>query len=198
MNRINSVWNNSVLGIPAYLLLCCIIVWNRISTQLFSVIHKANMSTCGKNVILSRGLTYRYPKNIHIGNNVYIDKNVSFSTESANAELTIGSGSTIGFNCFIDFSGNVRIGENVRIASNSYIMTHTHGYDPNAPAKGIPLEIDNSAFIGSGSVILYNCKRIGKKAVIGVGSIVTKDVPDFAIVAGNPARIIKYINNESE
>ena len=54
------------------------------------------------------------------------------------------------------------------------------------------MEIGENAFIGAKSVILYNCNRIGKNTVIGVGSIVTKDVPDNAIVAGNPAKIIKY------
>ena len=51
----------------------------------------------------------------------------------------------------------------------------------------------NLSFIGSRCIILHNCNYIGKNAVIGTGSVVTKDVPDNTIVVGNPAKIIKYI-----
>jgi acetyltransferase-like isoleucine patch superfamily enzyme len=56
----------------------------------------------------------------------------------------------------------------------------------------IPLtEIGSDVWIGRGAIILSG-KRIGNGAVIGAGSVVTKDVPDYAVVAGNPARIIRY------
>ena len=74
----------------------------------------------------------------------------------------------------------------------SYITTHDHGYDYRNKPTGKSLEIGENAFIGAKSVILFNCNRIGNNAVVGTGSVVTKDVPDNAIVAGNPARIIKY------
>lgn len=54
------------------------------------------------------------------------------------------------------------------------------------------LTIGNDVWIGQYAVILPSCKNIGNGAVIGAGAIVTKDVPPYAIVAGNPARIIKY------
>lgn len=54
------------------------------------------------------------------------------------------------------------------------------------------LEIGSDVWIGQNAIILPGARRIGDGAVIGAGSIVTKDVPDFAIVAGNPARIIRY------
>lgn len=54
------------------------------------------------------------------------------------------------------------------------------------------LEIGNDVWIGQYAVILPSCKRIGDGAVIGAGSMITKDVPDYAVVAGNPGKIIKY------
>jgi maltose O-acetyltransferase len=54
------------------------------------------------------------------------------------------------------------------------------------------LEICNDVWIGSRVIILGNVKRIGEGSIIGAGSVVTKPVPDYAVVAGNPARIIRY------
>lgn len=54
------------------------------------------------------------------------------------------------------------------------------------------LEVGNDCWIGYGTVITCNCHKIGNGAVIGAGSIVTKDVEPYSIVAGNPARVIRY------
>jgi maltose O-acetyltransferase len=59
------------------------------------------------------------------------------------------------------------------------------------------LQIDDDVWIGARAMILPGCKHIGKGVIIGAGSVVTKDIPDYAIVGGNPARVIKYrINND--
>ena len=54
-----------------------------------------------------------------------------------------------------------------------------------------PLEINDDVWIGARAIILPGCKRIGAHSIIGAGSVVTHDVPDYAIVGGNPARILK-------
>jgi hypothetical protein len=54
------------------------------------------------------------------------------------------------------------------------------------------LIIEHDAWIGDSVIITPSCRRIGLGAVVGPGSIVTKDVPDFAVMAGNPARLIKW------
>jgi acetyltransferase-like isoleucine patch superfamily enzyme len=54
-----------------------------------------------------------------------------------------------------------------------------------------PLLIGDDAWIGANAIVLPGCSRIGRGAVVGAGSVVTRDVPDFAVVAGNPARVIR-------
>jgi len=56
--------------------------------------------------------------------------------------------------------------------------------------EGAPIVIEDSAWIGAGAIILAGV-TIGRNAVVGAGSVVTKDVPAGAVVAGNPARVIK-------
>lgn len=65
--------------------------------------------------------------------------------------------------------------------------------DPFPPRK---LEIGDDSWLGAGVIIMPNVK-IGKMCVIGAGSVVTRDVPDFSVVVGSPARIIRTINNEN-
>ena len=58
------------------------------------------------------------------------------------------------------------------------------------------LHIGSDVWIGARALILPGCSSIGTGAIIGAGSVVTHDVPDYAIVGGNPARVIKYRNSE--
>lgn len=55
-----------------------------------------------------------------------------------------------------------------------------------------PLEIKDDVWIGARVIVLPGCKKIGTGVIIGAGSVVTKDIPDYAIVGGNPAKIIRY------
>ena len=107
-----------------------------------------------------------------------------------------------------NFGNGTRIGRYVSIAPRvrAFQANHpidrlsTHGFFFNSKLEyvretNVPftqLIIEHDAWIGDSVIITPSCRRIGLGAVVGAGSIVTKDVPDFAVVAGNPARLIKW------
>lgn len=193
---IEKIWNRKLRGIPSFFIFCLEILYEKIISKITSILLTSNIKYSGKNVKIMKGCTYRYPSNIEIHNNVIIGKQTSLISEGLEKHyLVIEDGVSIGANCDIDFSGGIVIRKDAHIAHNVLISTHDHGYDYWNNPIGKPLEIGEYAFVGSKSIIMHNCNYIGKRSVIGTGSVVTKDVPDFAIVAGNPAKIIKYIQN---
>jgi len=110
----------------------------------------------------------------------------------------IGKGTCIMANVIIN--ANSKIGEHC-IINTAAVIEHDCDIDsfvhicPNATITGNVI-IGEGTFIGAGAVVIPNIS-IGKWAVIGAGSIVLKDVPDYAIVAGNPGKVIKY-NDKNE
>lgn len=103
---------------------------------------------------------------------------------------------------FTEIGNYVSIGPNVRRFGAAHpleaVALHPLFYNPalglvdNAnDVPRTPCRIDHDAWIGANVTILPGCRHIGTGAVVGAGSVVTKDVPPFAIVAGNPARVVR-------
>ncbi len=85
------------------------------------------------------------------------------------------------------------VAPNVKILGGGHIFERkdlTIGQQGNLPKSR--LEIGDDVWLGNSCTILGKVKRIGKGAVVGACSVVTKDVPDYAVVAGNPAKIVKW------
>lgn len=113
-------------------------------------------------------------------------------------KIEIGDNSGIGPN-FRMFRSGLYIGHDVMMGRDVMIIGGTHKFDktdiPMRQQGSNPkttLFVGDDVWIGSRVTILSKCRRIGNGAIIGACSVVTKEVPDFAIVAGNPAKIIKY------
>ena len=112
--------------------------------------------------------------------------------------VKVGSGVFINFNCTILDTCLVTIGARTLIGPNVSLYSGTHPEDPvlrngtNGPELGKPIVIGEDVWIG-GNVIILPGINIGRGAVIGAGSVVTRDVPDLWIVGGNPARLLRKV-----
>jgi Acetyltransferase (isoleucine patch superfamily) len=129
------------------------------------------------------------------GNNVNI-----YPHAQINHKMTLGNNSDVGYKSF--FQGTCHIGENVIMGPECNVWTINHctdrtdiaiKYQGNTEEK--PVTIGDDSWIGSRVTILPGV-TIGKGAVVGAGAVVSKDVPDYAVVVGNPAKVVKIRINE--
>lgn len=84
-----------------------------------------------------------------------------------------------------------------RLSMHPYFYNRALGFVDSDTIEEHGLEIGHDAWLGDNSMILPGCRRVGIGAVVGAGAIVTRDVPDFAVVAGNPAKVLKMRFDES-
>ena len=112
--------------------------------------------------------------------------------------IKVGDKVFMNFNCCILDVMEVEIGNNVLFGPNVQIYTATHPMDAATRSTWLEfakaIKIGNDVWIGGGAIICPGV-TIGNRVVIGAGAVVTKDVPDDVFVGGNPAKIIKKIDN---
>ena len=110
----------------------------------------------------------------------------------------IGKNCVIGFGAIIDCLGQVTIEDNVFFGHRVMVLTGSHDYTKfglgrqmSAP-PGKPVTIKTGAWVASGAII-YPGITIGEHSVVAAGAVVTKNVPSYTVVGGNPAKVIKRI-----
>lgn len=136
------------------------------------VLWRPFLGKCGRGVLIDHKVYFKYPWLIELGDDSSINRGVEFYPGMMQrARITVGS--------------NVRIAPNVRL--------HAAGHDPDQPEltdSAADIVIGDHAWLGAAAVILPGV-RIGKRAIVAAGAVVAGHVPDRAIVAGVPARIIR-------
>lgn len=128
------------------------------------------------------------------GKNINIERMARIGTGE---KISIGDNSGIGINCIIS-GGPVIIGNCVLMGPDVKIIRTGHQFDDTSIPilyqgfkSEVPLLICDDVWIGANTIILPGCQRIGKGSVLGAGSIVTRNVEDYTIVGGNPAKVLK-------
>ncbi|AKP03934.1 DapH/DapD/GlmU-related protein [Companilactobacillus pabuli] len=113
---------------------------------------------------------------VNLGKNIYINKNVNMVS-----------------------LGGVNIEDNVLIGPKAIIISINHDQNEKNRRNLIPksVHLKKNSWIGAGAIVLPGI-TIGKNSIVGAGSVVTKDVPDNAVVVGNPAKVIKKLENENK
>ncbi|WP_239998865.1 acyltransferase [Photobacterium phosphoreum] len=135
---------------------------------------------------------------VSIGKNVRIFPGARIEVHN-NGSIEIGDNVGIGQNFHITSAGRLIIGENTTITANVCISNIIHPYeDINQLISAQPIKVKDtiigeSCFIGFGTVILPGTK-LGKYCIVGANSIVNSHFPDYSVIAGNPARLIKQYN----
>ena len=176
------------------------------------------LGSCGRNVFFGSDVTLRHPHKIHIGDDVVIDDGCVLDAKGvSNDGIRIGNGVFVGRQtilttkdgdiliengvnvsafCLIFSASRVRCGQNTLIAAYSYLVGGGHDLartdiaviDQARPSRGIT--IGPNCWLGAGVTVLDGV-TIGRDAVLGANSVVTKDVEDYSVAAGSPAAVIR-------
>ena len=113
--------------------------------------------------------------------------------------IEVGKNFFANYNCTIIDVAKVKIGDNCQFAPNVSIYTAGHPVHPVARNSmyeyGIEVTVGDNVWIGGNTVIMPGV-NIGSNTVIGAGSVVTKDIPDWVVAAGNPCKVIREITEE--
>lgn len=113
--------------------------------------------------------------------------------------IEVGENFFANYNCTIIDVAKVKIGDNCQLAPNVAIYTAGHPVHPDSRNSlyeyGIGVTLGDNVWIGGNTVILPGV-HIGSNTVIGAGSVVTKDIPDWVIAAGNPCKVIREITED--
>ncbi len=165
---------------------------------------KSQCQQCGKGLYLYGGLPLicGSPR-IILGNQNRISGHITISGRSQNKqpELIVGDNVDIGWMTTLAVGSQIILEDNVRIAGRAFLAGYPgHPLDNAQRAAGLPdapeqvgkIHIKNGAWLATGVYVMAGV-TIGEGSIIAAGSVVTKDIPDFVVAAGSPAKVVKQL-----
>lgn len=175
-----------------------------VKRDIVTALYTKKFEKFGHDSVLYHPLCIRGRENICIGNQTTILNGVRMQVYNdltgKQSKIKIGDNCYIGYNNTFLAGGNITLEDGVLMASNILISSENHSINPESPdyymdqkLSCAPIIVGEGTWIGE-KVSILSGVTIGKKCVIGAGSIVTKDIPDFSIAVGSPAKVIKKYN----
>ena len=159
------------------------------------LVERSALRSCPASVVLEPGVLIFHPEHVTLGERVYVGHYAILKAYYKNT-LEVGDGSWIGQAVFMHAAGGIRIGADVGIGPKVSLLTSTHR-EPGREHPIMdgelelgPIVIEDGADLGVGAIILPGV-TIGRGAQVGAGAVVTSDVAAYAVVAGNPARVLR-------
>lgn len=187
---LSKIWNYRLSGLPMAFVQLLSIAGMRLADSVRTELWRRNLGASGIGIRILADTTLRFPSQIELGDAVSIGRHTRINSEFGDSKCSIGANSQIDRNSILDFSGTLIIGQRVVISEAVIVYTHSHGHNPKAQARKTPLVIADDVWIGSRAIISEDVGRIGRGAIIAAGAVVTKEVSDWQIVGGVPARVI--------
>lgn len=184
-----------------------------------SLLYPCLFAECGTGIVFGRNLTIRHPHRIRLGRGVILCDDVTIDGKGQDGDgliigdqvfvgkgtavltvggtLKIGAGSNIGTYCRIATRANTELGEKVLIAGFCYLVGGDHGSDrtdipiidqPSVAAGGH--QIGDGVWLGTKTTVKGGVS-IGAHSIIGAHALVTKDIPEFSVAVGTPAKVVQ-------
>jgi acetyltransferase-like isoleucine patch superfamily enzyme len=176
------------------------------------------LGACGRGVVFGQGVVLRHPHKIRLGDSVTLDDLVVLDAKGGSnrgieigpgaflgrgtilsckdGDITLGDHANLGFHCEIFSGSSVTVGSHALFAAQVYLVGGGHAFEASGasvidqPRTSHGILLGDNVWLGAGAKVLDGV-RIGKDVVVGAGAVVNADLPDGAIAAGVPARILR-------
>jgi maltose O-acetyltransferase len=172
---VGAEWHRKLLANHAYLYALNVyygILW-ALPEPLRGLGYRLVLARMGAGVYFDARVYIKFPWLVEIGNKVSLNRGVEIYPSYQTGHKVV-------------------IGDDVRIGPNARFHAASHDIDSSAFAElGADIHVGSRSWIGAGAMVLSGV-RVGEGAVVAAGAIVTRDVPDYAVVAGVPAKVIRY------
>lgn len=186
-------------------------VLSRLNTYWLS--HTYPFCSLGKNFYAHYSSDIRRPivRHIKIGNDVSIDRdvwlNIPFIPETSAPAIILEDGVKIGRRVMFSAKNRIHVGRDTVFGPSVLLMDHNHAFEDVSNAIGLQgvteggtIRIEQGCWLGFGAAVV--CSKgelvIGRNSVIGANAMVTRSIPPYSVVAGNPARVVKQYDVEKK